>query len=70
MNNPKRIDRILNKIGVLWKQTPSERLGQLLENYVFIGGKRGDRTSCALFFQEDDTTENILTTLVDMKNEK
>jgi len=55
-----RIDRILKQLGVLWKQCPDQRLGQFLENYVFTDGARGDNTSLALWYQEDDITEQKL----------
>lgn len=44
----------------MWDKYPEQRLGQLLENYVFTSGERGDRTSRAMFYQEDeDTLENL-----------
>lgn len=30
-----RIDRILDKIKLIWHEAPDQRLGQLLSNYVF-----------------------------------
>ena len=45
------------KLEQLWLEFPDQRLGQLLENYVFVNGERGDDTSVALFYQEDDETE-------------
>ncbi len=60
MRNPERIKRICKKLEKLWKKSPDMRLGQLLENYVFTHGERGDTTSIRLFFQEDDETEKIL----------
>ena len=60
MRNPKRIKRILEKIERLWNRAPDQRLGQLLENYIFIRGQRGDKTSVRLFFQEDDDTEESI----------
>ena len=35
MRDPKRIERMLGKLGQLWKQTPDWRLGQLLLNVGF-----------------------------------
>ena len=32
MRNEKRIDRILTKLGIIWKHYPDLRLGQLIEN--------------------------------------
>jgi hypothetical protein len=60
MRDPERISRILKKLETLWLRHPDQRLGQLLENYIFFEGKRGDQTSVALFYQEDDSTEIIL----------
>jgi hypothetical protein len=55
-NNPDRIEPILNKIKELWKQKPWLRLGQLLEDYIFVDGIRGDGTSVKLYYQTDITT--------------
>ena len=60
MRDPKRIKRILKLLEKLWLKSPDQRLGQLLENYVFFQGQRGDLTSVRLFYQEDDITEKIL----------
>ena len=61
MRDENRITEITHYLERLWKQYPDQRLGQLLENYVFTRGKRGDKTSGALFFQEDeDTQKNII----------
>ncbi len=60
MRDPKRIKNILNLLEKLWNKNPDQRLGQLLENYVFTQGIRGDKTSVKLFYQEDDETILIL----------
>lgn len=60
MRDPKRIKRILQLVEELWNRHPDQRFGQLLENYVFIEGKRGDETSVELYLQEDDKTEKML----------
>lgn len=52
MREFERIDRILLKVKRLWEFHPDQRLGQLLQNYIF---GRGD-----IFFPEDDETEKIL----------
>ena len=52
-----RIDQIIHDLERLWKQKSEMRLGQLLENYVFNKGDRGDKTSVALFYQEDAETD-------------
>ena len=63
MNNMRDINRIpiiLEELKKLWMQQPDQRLGQILENYVFFKGERGDKTRCAMFYQEDDETLKIL----------
>ena len=63
MNNMRDINRIpiiLEELKKLWEKNPDQRLGQILENYVFFKGQRGDKTSCALFYQEDTDTLEIL----------
>ena len=49
---------VLELIESIWKEHPNMRFGQLLENYVFTEGERGDKTSCKLFYQEDGKTIN------------
>ena len=56
MRDPKRIDRILGLFKELWLKCPDQRFGQMCENFVFVNGERGDKTSVAMFFQEDDKT--------------
>lgn len=69
MRDPKRIKRILNKIEKIWNKIPDQRLGQLLENYIFIQGNRGiDKTSVRLFHQEDDETEYNIDKILKNKN--
>jgi len=66
-----RIHRILEKIEELWLECDQQRLGQLMENYIFIKGERGDRTSCGMFFQEDNDTEELIDKLLKkIKEEK
>lgn len=36
MRDIKRIDRILEKIGIIWKEHPDERFGQMLINMGLI----------------------------------
>lgn len=51
---------ILKLLRELWERHPQQRLGQILENYVFYNGQRGDKTSVALFFQYDLETLKVL----------
>ena len=60
MRDLKRIPRMIKQLEILWKKYPDQRLGQILENYVFFEGKRGDKTSVRLFHQEDSKTEKII----------
>jgi len=53
---PNHNKEILKLLKELWDKNPDMRLGQLLENYVFIDGKRGDDTSCKLYYQYDEKT--------------
>ena len=53
-------EEILTRLKELWDKYPQQRLGQLLENYVFFSGERGDRTSVKLYYQEDLDTLKIL----------
>ncbi len=52
-NYNKRILKLLEK---LWNKNPRMRLGQLLENYVFKDGERGDKTRQELYYQYDEET--------------
>lgn len=53
MRDLERIDRICQKLNKVWKEMPDQRLGQLLENYIF------GRDSQNLWFQEDTRTEEL-----------
>lgn len=53
MRDLERIDRICQKLNRVWKKIPDQRLGQLLENYIF------GRDSQGLWFQEDTRTEEL-----------
>lgn len=54
MRDPARIDRICDDLKILWHKHPDERLGQLLENYIFGCEKQHKR---CIFHIEDDQTE-------------
>ena len=56
MRDPKRIARICKLLQKVWMEVPEQRLGQLLENYIFGHHERG-----CIFLQEDDLTEKNLT---------
>jgi hypothetical protein len=70
MRDIKRIKRICKKLETAWSNIPDQRLGQLLENYIFTKGKRGDDTSYMLFSQEDDETERLLDYLSSLNPKK
>ncbi len=70
MRDEKRIGKILKELEKVWKTYPDQRLGQILENYVFFEGERGDTTSVKLFYQDDAATlRNIKAFLKERKNE-
>ena len=51
MRDPKRIDRVLNKLKQYWEKNPDLRLGQILIN----ANKNGKYISA--FYMEDDEFE-------------
>lgn len=63
-------EEILKLLGKLWEKYPNERLGQILENFIFFEGKRGDKTSIRLFYQEDKRTLALLKLLVGKQTKK
>ena len=56
MSNPKpnHNKEILILMEKLWNKYHRHRLGQLLENFVFIDGERGDKTSQKIYYQSDE----------------
>lgn len=52
MREYKRIERILNKIKILWLKNEDMRLGQLIENFMIQPNR--------LWYQEDTDTEKLL----------
>lgn len=58
MRDLERIDRICQKLNRVWKEIPDQRLGQLLENYIF------GRDSQNLWFQEDTRTEELFDNII------
>ncbi len=69
MRDPKRIGKILKELEKVWKTYPDQRLGQILENYVFFEGERGDTTSVRLFYQEDSETLKCIKAFLEKENE-
>ena len=68
MRDPKRIGKILKELEKVWKTYPEQRLGQILENYVFFEGERGDTTSVRLFYQEDGETLKCIKAFLEERN--
>lgn len=60
--DPKRIERILEKIRILWGDTPDLRFGQFIQN--IFGSIVGDQP---IYFKEDDEVEKILDYLLSKK---
>ena len=58
MRDLERIDRICQKLNRVWKEIPDQRLGQLLENYIF------GKDSQNLWFQEDTRTEELFDNII------
>ena len=57
MRDPKRIDRMCEKLRKIWRECPDQRLGQLIENHIIPSGEMRGETTCWLFYKEDDETE-------------
>ena len=55
MRDPRRIDRVLDKLRVLWVDHPDQRLGQLVANLSRTTDGRVD--SSRIFNLEDDDME-------------
>jgi len=53
--DPERIDRILEKLGEIWKQQPDTRLGQLVSNLSAMANPKGD-----VYFTEDHDIEKVI----------
>ena len=62
MRDPARIKRICEKLDIIWSYHPDQRLGQLLENYIF-GHHSKYRDGC-IFHVEDDGVEKKLDELI------
>ncbi len=60
--DPKRIKRILEKIGKLWGDSQDLRFGQFLQN--IFGSTIRDQP---IYFKEDDEVEKILDYLLGRK---
>lgn len=58
MRNPERIDRIIAKLGVIWKKNPDLRFNQLILNLIKEYNKDYLGDDC--FYMEDDKFEKIL----------
>ena len=56
MRKLERIDRITNKINILWKKHPNQRLMQLLMNYLL---PRIENDSTLFYFEDDKFEEDI-----------
>jgi len=61
------IDNVIKWLDDLWRKYPTMRLGQLLENFVFTAGTRGDDTSIRLFYQNDHVTAENIKLVLDRK---
>lgn len=70
MRDKKRIPIILSYIQEFWEKFPDQRLGQLLENYVFpicnytvetTSRGKSTGTTALTYWQEDDVTLQKIT---------
>jgi len=58
--DPKRIKRMLEKMGKLWRDSPDLRFGQFIQN--IFGSAIRDQP---IYFKEDDEIEKILDYLLE-----
>jgi hypothetical protein len=56
-STPEIRKEILENLAELWDKYPSQRFGQLLENYVF--GHHEDTNSCIFHIYDETTLHNI-----------
>lgn len=59
MRDPKRIDRIINKLSIVWQNQSDLRLNQLIESIIEYNQYKGD-----IFYLEDDDFEIMLNNLL------
>lgn len=59
MRDPKRIDRIINKLFIVWQNQSDLRLNQLIESIIKYNQYKGD-----IFYLEDDDFEIMLNNLL------
>ncbi len=59
MRDPKRIDRIINKLSIVWQNQSDLRLNQLIESIIKYNQYKGD-----IFYLEDDDFEIMLNNLL------
>lgn len=59
MRDPKRINRIINKLSIVWQNQPDLRLNQLIESIIKYNQYKGD-----IFYLEDDDFEIMLNNLL------
>lgn len=65
MREIERIDRICEKIRLLWHKTPDRRLGQMIEDYIIPSGKGRGPLTMWIYYTEDDKTESRLDNLLE-----
>lgn len=58
--DPKRVQRILNKIDQVWSKFPDMRFNQLLSSITSKLEKRGNESQNDFFYTEDDRFEKAL----------
>ena len=61
MRDPARIERILTKVKILWKQNPDARFFQIVEYLKLLAKEKGYPDA---FFFEDDEMEKALESLL------
>jgi hypothetical protein len=62
MRDPKRIEKICEKLRILWTYYPDMRLGQLLENFIY---PHHMNSNGCIFYYEDDMVEGKLDEMIE-----
>jgi uncharacterized protein YihD (DUF1040 family) len=64
MRDPERIERICEKLRIVWRNHPDMRLGQFLENYIY---PHHMNSNGCIFHYEDDMVERKLDELIEKR---
>ena len=70
MRDPKRIKRILDKLEIVWNDSPDWRLGQLIENMRVDSNLEYECDTNVFFIEDDLIVKNLNWRVEYIENEK